>query len=108
MKSYININSTSTKRNMFHQEVYFIEKMIRLNYAYVIDIPEKGSFVCMSNLDKPNQVKINPIPHPEIDNYKKNNTDFVIWIPDQEKGAVSPYGQGLPSANLYVLGMYRS
>ena len=93
--------------NMYFQEIYFIEKMLRMNEAYKVDLPNKGTYICMSNDYRPNQKRITPIKYEEVDSLKKHSLDFVIWRPDIEKGAKSPYGQGVPSANLYVLGLYR-
>jgi cysteinyl-tRNA synthetase len=84
-------------------EIYYIEKMIRYNKAYVLNIDKIGQFVCGSyDQIKP---KCNPIPNESVSEYRHKENDFVLWFPATD-GLDSPWGKGYPSANLYVLCMY--
>jgi cysteinyl-tRNA synthetase len=87
----------------FSTEIYYIEKMIRYNQAYVLNIDKIGQFVCGSyDQIKP---KCNPIPNVSVSGYLHKEKDFVLWAPTTD-GLDSPWGKGYPSANLYVLCMY--
>lgn len=84
---------------MFRKEINMVDVLISKNKAYSIDVPNKGTYICMTNDNN----KTRFIAHEDVITAKKN--DYVIWVPNSTHGVPSPWGQGLPSANLYVLVM---
>jgi len=96
--------------DIYQNEIYYIEKMIKLGIAYTIKINNIGTYVCMNNNDNDNQYRIRviPIEHKEVSNYKKNKSDYIVWIPGNDEYCHnSPWGNGKPSANLYVIAMFK-
>ena len=90
----------------FQQELMFIVRMLHMQNAYEVYVPEKGVFVCMDVSKYGKKKSIKPIPHFDIKVSLKNADDYVIWMPKKENGWHSPWGYGSPTANLYVLGLY--
>lgn len=81
-------------------EISYIIKLINLRKAYIVNVPNIGDFVCADyTLNKKN---LTPISNNSVENFIKNKNDFVIWRPSSD-GDISPWGTGLPSANLHVL-----
>ena len=90
----------------FEQEMNFISELIFARKAYVISIPEKGNYVCMQSsfLDEKRIKKMKPIENKDVHKtFLQNPLDFVIWNANDVNGYLSPWGKGLPSANLHVL-----
>ena len=81
-------------------EISYILKLINMGKAYSVIIPDIGEFVCADY--SINKKKLKPIVHDNVDEFIKNKNDFVIWRPSND-GYLSPWGKGLPSANLHVL-----
>lgn len=80
-------------------EIIFIKKMIARGVAYEVNIPDIGNFICCS------EIKKKTIPNEVVTGYLRDPSDFVIWIPKID-GVQSPWGYGIPSANLYVCCIY--
>ena len=88
-------------------EIKYISHMISKNRAYVVNVQDIGTFVLAES--KYYNIRKNPIKNDHIkDDLKNNENDFVIWVPAQndEHCKNSPWGYGLPSANLYVCCIY--
>jgi cysteinyl-tRNA synthetase len=88
-----------------NQAIANIQNLIRLGYAYTSEVPNYGIFVMASaqKVHFPNNAI--PVRHPIVqDNplYLKNPQDYPIWIP-YKLGRSSPWGQGEPSCNYYLL-----
>lgn len=96
-------------KSFYINEILFIEKMIKSNIAYPINIENKGTYICMMQLNNNNIRNNIPIQHKEITNeHKKNESDYVVWIPGNDEHChESPWGSGKPSANLFVISMYK-
>jgi cysteinyl-tRNA synthetase len=88
-------------------EISYISNMIYRSKAYTIDIPNIGTFVLADS--EYYNVRKRPIQNEYIkDSLKKNVDDFVVWMPSYESKYCyeSPWGCGVPSANLYVCCIY--
>ena len=84
------------------RELNHINNLLKKNFSYKVEVPSKGTYVCMSNnTDDIRSPKA--IQHDELCEYLKKPKDFAIWIPSDNLGWNSPWGKGTPSANLYVL-----
>jgi cysteinyl-tRNA synthetase len=93
---------------MIQEEFYYINKFISLGWAYTIYIDNVGEFI-IAEYKYFDHIK-NSIKYDIVKNKLRDQNDFVIWIPKEEndnESFDSPWGYGIPSANLYVNCMYK-
>lgn len=92
----------------YANEIDYICKLICNNSAYIIYNKNlNNKYVCAKyNYFQPKQKPIMN-NNPEISDYLENNDDFIIWYPNEQEHSVdTPWGKGIPSANLYVCCIY--
>jgi cysteinyl-tRNA synthetase len=88
-------------------EIIYISHMISRGRAYTLNIPDIGEFVLAES--KYYNIRKRPIQNENIkDSFKKHEDDFVVWMPSKNNELYknSPWGNGVPSANLYVCCIY--
>ena len=92
----------------YTNEIDYIYKLIYNNSAYLVyDKNLNKTYVCAKyNYFQPKQKPIMN-NNTEISDYLQNNDDFIIWYPNEQEYSVdTPWGKGIPSANLYVCCIY--
>lgn len=87
-------------------EISYIMKIISYNYAYLVQENNKTYVYAKYNHFRPRH---KPILNEYLENldYLKDPYDFIIWYPNEQEHSVNtPWGTGIPSANLYVCCIY--
>jgi cysteinyl-tRNA synthetase len=81
-------------------EVDYIMNLIEEGKAYTINM-DIGEFVC-ARFEKFPNLKVSPVQYPILKGNKYREDDFPIWGPYKD-GNISPFGNGQPTVNLYIL-----
>ena len=92
----------------YEKEIIYIYKLISNNSAYTVYNKKlNNTYVCAKyNYFQPKQQPIMN-DNPDISDYLENYNDFIIWYPNEQEHSVNtPWGKGIPSANLYVCCIY--
>lgn len=87
-----------------------VHGLIEREVAYVVDVPGVGTFVCLDYEEMKKRMPfhlfaietMNPLPvwYPCLDKHTRTkHMDYALWAPYVE-GGVSPWGKGIPTANL--------
>lgn len=93
--------------------IWDVATMIKVGLAYLVEVPDAGSFVCFDfwALNNPYRLlgstylRLNPAPvqYPIVAGYMRNERDCVLWA-SNEMGVESPWGRGCLTVNTkYIL-----
>lgn len=90
-----------------------VATLIKVGLAYLVEVPDAGSFVCFDFLALNNPYRLlgstylklvpRPVDYPIVRDYLRHERDCVLWA-SNEMGVESPWGRGCLTVNTkYIL-----